>query len=247
VTTRASGARLVPPRSEMPGLSSDPDGTVICGACSWSGGKDSALALQLAVEQRAQIGALLTMLDESGERSRSHGLPRAVLAAQAAALGVPLVTRAAAWSDHTRTFAAALDELARLRCSCCVFGDVDTEAHRTWCELVCASAGLSATHPLWQRDRRELVKEIINRGWDARIVVVRESVLDRSFLGRRLDWDVVERLDARGVDLCGENGEFHTVVTDGPLFARPLEISADGEFRAGGCMALRLRVSAFES
>jgi uncharacterized protein (TIGR00290 family) len=213
--------------------------------CSWSGGKDSALALELAIEAGAQVAALLTMLDESAERSRSHGLPRAILAAQAAALGLPLVSRAAAWPDYTRAFADGLNESARARCSSCIFGDIDIAAHRAWCEQVCASADLVARHPLWQRDRRELLDEFLERGWTAVIVVVREALLDRSFLGLRLDRQVVDELDVRGVDLCGENGEFHTVVTDGPLFAKPLEIQVRGEVSVGGCVALQLDSRAF--
>jgi diphthine-ammonia ligase len=208
--------------------------------CSWSGGKDSALALELAIEAGTQVTALLTMLDESAERSRSHGLPRAILAAQAAALGLPLVFRAAAWPGYTRAFADGLNEATCARCSSCIFGDIDIAAHRAWCEQVCASAGLLARHPLWQRDRRELLQELLERGWTAVIVVVREAVLDRRFLGRRLDRQLIDELDARGIDVCGENGEFHTVVTDGPLFAKPLEIEAGGEFSVGGCVALQL-------
>jgi diphthine-ammonia ligase len=213
------------------------------GVCSWSGGKDSALALQLAIESGVRVVSLLTMLDETAERSRSHGLPRAILAAQAAALDLPLITRAASWPDYTKAFIDGLNESARSRCESCIFGDIDIAEHRAWCEEVCATAGLVAQHPLWQRDRRELVEHLLERGWEAIIVVVRESALDRSFLGRRLDRDVIDELDACGVDVCGENGEFHTVVTDGPLFAQPLEIDVEGEFEVGGCLALRLSSS----
>jgi diphthine-ammonia ligase len=210
------------------------------GVCSWSGGKDSALALELAIESGVQVISLLTMLDEGAERSRSHGLPRALLAQQAAALGLPLVTRAATWPAYTRSFVDGLNESAHARCQSCVFGDIDIAEHRVWCEEVTAKAGLVARHPLWQRDRRELVELLLERGWTAIIVVVRESVLDRKFLGRHLNLRLIDEFEACGIDVCGENGEFHTVVTDGPLFTRPIEISVEGEFRTSGCAGLQL-------
>jgi diphthine-ammonia ligase len=211
-------------------------------ACSWSGGKDSALALQLALEGGARPGALLAMLDESGVRSRSHGLPVAVLEGQAAALDLRFVTRSATWADYTATFVDGLVELADAGCSECIFGDIDLEEHRRWCRDACADAGLVARHPLWQRDRRSLVEELLERGWTATIAVVRTPALDRSFLGRKLDTSLLEEFEARGVDLCGENGEYHTVVTDGPLFAAPLQLRHEGEHVTADCLTLQLRL-----
>jgi diphthine-ammonia ligase len=209
-------------------------------ACSWSGGKDSALALQLGIEDGARPGALLAMLEESGVRSRSHGLPVAVLEAQAAALDLRLVARSATWADYTAAFVDALAELADSGCSECIFGDIDIDDHLRWCEDVCAEAGVAARHPLWQRDRRSLVEGLLERRWTATIVVVRTPALDRSFLGRRLDPSLLEELEARGVDLCGENGEYHTVVTDGPLFAAPLQLSHEGEHPTADCLTLQV-------
>jgi uncharacterized protein (TIGR00290 family) len=215
-------------------------GTTAWSACSWSGGKDSALALQLGIEAGARPRALLAMLDESGVRSRSHGLPVAVLEAQAEALDLQLVTRTATWADYTTAFVDGLTELADAGCSECIFGDIDIDEHRRWCERVCADAGLVARHPLWQRDRRTLVEDLLERGWSATIVVVRTPLLDGSFLGRRLHPGLVGELEARGVDLCGENGEYHTVVTNGPLFAAPLQLAHKGEHATADCLTLQL-------
>jgi diphthine-ammonia ligase len=236
---------MQPPTASPPVLSRDRPMTDAARAaeraiCSWSGGKDSALALEVAIESGIRVVSLLTMLEETGERSRSHGLPRAILAEQAAALELPLFTRAATWSDYTQAFVDGLNESARPGCESCIFGDIDVAGHRVWCEEVCATADLVARHPLWQWDRHELLEHLLERGWTAVIVVVRESVLDPSFLGRRLDRKAIDDLDACGIDVCGENGEFHTVVTNGPLFAQPLELSVQGEFRVGGCLGLRL-------
>lgn len=212
------------------------------GICSWSGGKDSALALQVAVEAGFLPLALLTILDESGTRSRSHGLPLAVLEAQAAAVGLPLLLRSASWDEYTEVFVDALAQLGGDGCQGCVFGDIDGEEHRGWCRMVCDRAGLTALHPLWRRHRRGLVEEFLGRGFAATVVVVRADALDRSFLGRRLDRALLDELDARGVDLCGENGEYHTVVLDGPLFAAPLNLRAESETLIGGCHGLRVTI-----
>jgi diphthine-ammonia ligase len=208
--------------------------------CSWSGGKDSALALQFAVEAGVRPVVLLTMLDESGERSRSHGLPLAVLEAQAAALELPLVTRSASWDDYTAVFVDELKRLAGRGLGECVFGDIDIEDHRLWCQRSCACAGMSARHPLWQRPRRDLLGEFLDRGFRATVVVVRDGVLGSSFLGRRLDWQLVEQLEAAGVDACGENGEYHTVVTDGPLFSKPLQLRHVGKKVVADCLSLQI-------
>jgi uncharacterized protein (TIGR00290 family) len=211
--------------------------------CSWSGGKDSALALRVAIDHGARPTTLLTMLDESGERSRSHGLPLAVLEAQADALGLELVTRAASWAGYTDAFVEALALLRASNHSQCIFGDIDIAAHREWCEDVCTRAGLSACHPLWQRDRRELFHELLERRFAAMIVVVRARTLDRSFLGRMLNHDVLAELEALGIDACGENGEFHTLVTDGPQFARPLDVRLSREYAVADCLALELELA----
>jgi uncharacterized protein (TIGR00290 family) len=181
------------------------------------------------------------MLDESGERSRSHGLPLGLLQAQAAACGLPLVTRSASWAGYTDAFADGLAELRQAGARRCVFGDVDLDDHRRWCRDVCARAGLEAVHPLWGRDRRGLVEELLARGFAATIVVVRDGVLDRKLLGRRLDADLLTELEALGVDACGENGEFHTAVDDAPYFERPLRLRPDGELTVADCRCLRLR------
>ena len=205
--------------------------------CSWSGGKDSALALDLAIAAGAQPRALLSMLTEDGERSRSHGLRRSVLAAQAAALGVPLVTGAASWTDYTTVF---IEQLAGHSgdATACVFGDIDIDNHRRWCERAAQAAGLAARHPLWQRPRRELLDALLARGWRATIVTVRADVLSPSLLGRTLDHELIDELETAGVDACGENGEYHTLVTDGPLFRAPMQITTRERVLRSGCWFL---------
>lgn len=192
--------------------------------CSWSGGKDSCLALYRAVRRGGAPRRLLTMLTGDGLHSRSHGLPPAVIAAQAAALGIPLVTGRAGWDDYEAVFLARLAELRGEGLGDGVFGDIDLAPHRQWVERVCGRQGISAHLPLWQEERRDLLAEFIGAGFSATIVAISDARLPTSFLGRQLDWQTVAALEAAGVDACGEEGEFHTVVTDGPLFSAPLAL-----------------------
>lgn len=191
---------------------------------SWSGGKDSCLALWRAVQSGSRAVGLLNMLDESGGRSRSHGLSPALLKAQAAAIGVPLYTASAAWQTYEREFIAALQRCRRLDVDTVVFGDIDLEEHRAWEEKVCAAAELAPWLPLWQASRLDLVREFVDAGFLARIVVVNTDLMSQNYLGAEFNHALIESMLADGLDPCGEAGEFHTVVTGGPLFRQPITL-----------------------
>jgi len=196
--------------------------TSVC--CSWSGGKDSCLALHRTLAAGDRLSCLVTMLTEDGHRSRSHGLAREVLEAQATAIGVPLLTAAATWDNYESAFVGLLRRAKQLGATTTVFGDIDIPRHREWEENVCRQAGLDALLPLWQTDRLKLLDEWWSAGFEARIVVAREGLVDRRYLGRVLDRQVAQELAATGIDPCGENGEFHTLVTAGPLFQQSIQV-----------------------
>ena len=209
------------------------NGTLVC--CSWSGGKDSCLALWRAAQRDARLTSLVTMLTEDGQRSRSHGLPLAVLQNQAAAIGVPLLSRAASWDDYESAFVDLLREAKGQGASAALFGDIDIPRHRQWEENVCAQSGLRSELPLWQEDRLSLLAEFWEAGFECRIVVVREGLVDRRYVGRVLDENVAAELASAGIDACGENGEFHTLVTSGPLFRHPLSFALGQQVLRSGC------------
>jgi uncharacterized protein (TIGR00290 family) len=206
--------------------------------CSWSGGKDACLALQRAVAEGGEPAALLCMLHESGSVSRGHGLPVALLEGQAASLGIPLITRATTWDDYEATFVSALQQLRAEGVEAGVFGDIDLQGHRNWVEGVCELAGLSCNLPLWQESRRTLLAEFL-AGGRATIVTVDSSRLGADYLGLELGDALIARLEAAGVDVCGEDGEYHTMVTSAPLFARPVPLAWDGVEERDGHLVLR--------
>lgn len=193
--------------------------------CSWSGGKDSALALHEATSAGALPRVLVAMMIESGERSRSHGLSRELLEAQARAVGLPIRFGAASWGGYedemARVLAAATAEFGTVAG---VFGDIDIEGHREWVEGVCARAGVEACLPLWQRDRRRLMGDLLDAGFEPAIVAVRDGVLPPELLGVTIDADLVAEIERLGADAAGENGEFHSLVVAGPLFQRRLVV-----------------------
>ena len=196
--------------------------------CSWSGGKDACLALQRATLQGGRPAALLCMLREDGRVSRGHGLPLELIQEQAAALRLPLVTRATTWDGYETTYVEALHALRRGGVQAGVFGDIDLQAHRDWVEDVCAAAGLSCHLPLWQEPRRRLLDEFLAGGSRASIVAVDASRLSVDYLGRELDDALIARLEADGSDACGEEGEYHTMVALAPPFAAPVPLMWDG-------------------
>jgi uncharacterized protein (TIGR00290 family) len=210
--------------------------------CSWSGGKDSCLALYRAISAGARPAALLTMLDQSGARSRSHGLTVDVLHAQAASLGIPLITRAASWDEYEPAFIAALRELRETGIKAGVFGDIDLQAHREWEQKVCAAAGITAHLPLWQTPRQELLDEFLALGFEALVIVTKDDPLGGRYLGRALDAALIREFEREGIDLSGEAGEYHTVVTGGPTFAQALQLRAGERVSRSGYWLLDVQV-----
>lgn len=194
---------------------------------SWSGGKDSCLAAQLAAEQGIVLEALLCMFEPDADRSRSHALPEWIVRAQAAAAGLPLVMPRAGWSDYESRLVSALRDQAASGIDTVIFGDIELEEHRQWEERVCATAGLSARWPLWRRPTLEVAEEALAHGIDAICVCVNGRHLPESFCGRRWNRDFIDDLPA-GVDPCGEQGEFHTCVVDAPLFRQPVAVRVTG-------------------
>lgn len=203
------------------------ESTRIKAVCSFSGGKDSCLAFWLGQRRGYDMRTLLTMFDESGERSRSHAIPRALLELQAHALGCDLVVRNAGWKTYEAVFTAALRELRAAGHEVAIFGDIDLEDHRVWEEKVCAAADIKAVLPLWRNDRLQLVDEVLAAGFRAVVVCTDSRYLGDEFCGRQYDARFVADLPS-GVDACGENGEFHTFVYDGPCFRQPVSYRLEG-------------------
>ena len=192
--------------------------------CSWSGGKDSALALHEAAAAGALPRLLVSMMVEGGERSRSHGLAGSCCRRRPTRSGCDPLRRRQLGRLRGGDGRPARGCRRRVETPVGIFGDIDTESHREWVEGVCARAGTEAALPLWQRERRRVIGDLLEAGFEPVIVAVRDGVLPPELLGKVLDAAAVEEIERHGADAAGENGEFHTFVVDGPIFRRRLEV-----------------------
>lgn len=190
--------------------------------CSWSGGKDSCYALMQAVRQGAVPKIIVNMMNENGKISRSHGLPFSLLQQQATAMQIPIIATPTSWAAYELSFINTLWQIKlTYEIEAMVFGDIDLQLHRDWEEMVCLKSGIKAILPIWQRNHKELLFEMLETGIEA-IIVSCNEVLGEQYLGKLLSYDLVPELEAKGVDVCGENGEFHTIVINCPAFNQPV-------------------------
>jgi diphthine-ammonia ligase len=177
---------------------------------------------------------LLTMMIEDGMRSRSHGLSRFLLEKQARSLGIPIVFRSASWERYESVFVSALHELRESGIETGVFGDIDVDPHREWARWVCGLSDITPVHPLWKRDRRGLLEEFIELGFKAIIVALKDDRLSEEFLGKAISRETIAELDNSGVDASGELGEYHTLVTAGPIFFSETALKTKGKVHRKG-------------
>ena len=196
---------------------------------SWSGGKDSALALQeLRKDSRYHIAALLTTVTEGYDRISMHGVRRVLLEQQAADLGLPLeivwIPKNASNEAYEARMGQALERYKRSGVSSVAFGDIFLEDLRQYRQEKLALLDMQGLFPLWKRDTRQLAGAFIEAGFKAITTCVDTQALGEGFVGRRFDTHFLAELPA-SVDPCGENGEFHSFVYDGPLFKQGIAIS----------------------
>lgn len=191
---------------------------------SWSGGKDSCYAMMQATQQGLIPKVLLNMMNENGKVSRSHGLPLSILNQQAQKMGLPLEGIPATWGDYEAKFIAVLKMLkAKYDLEAAVFGDIDLQPHKDWEDKVCAAASLKAILPLWQQDRIVLVHQMLENGIVTMIVSC-NTIMGESYLGKILTKELALELKEKGIDPCGENGEFHTLVLNCSLFSERITL-----------------------
>lgn len=204
-------------------------------AMSYSCGKDSTLALHKMLAQGAEAVCLVICFNETAERSYFHGADRAMLHSYSEALGLPLLLCPTDGTNYARAFEAGLARAKELGAEAVCFGDIDIEENRLWEEARCQKVGLQACFPLWQQSREALVREVIALGYRCLIKSLNRRLLPLSLLGRCLDEKVLSVMQAAGVDICGELGEYHTLAVDGPVFRRPLsfvlgEVMESGDY-----------------
>ena len=191
-------------------------------AVSYSGGKDCMLALYRMVALGHTPAALIPTVNAQQDRSWFHGIQAELLNAVSDSTGIPLIVCECAPGGYAQAYEEGLIQARAMGADACVFGDIDIDGHKSWNEERCAIANLECILPLWGEDRETLVLEMIGAGFKAVIKIVQSDKLDGSFLGQTLNIPLVEKIKAAGIDACGENGEYHTFVYDGPVFKYPI-------------------------
>ena len=196
---------------------------------SYSCGKDSTLALYRMLQQGYKAVGLLVTINQFTQVSWFHLVPRAVIQKIANSLKIPVYfiesTGAQNYLDtYEETLKKSSDETSA---KICVFGDIDIQEHREWCTERTNNIGIEVMFPLWQENRELLTYEFIDLGFEAIIKVVNTEFLSEDLLGQKLTKEIIVQIRQSGADPCGENGEYHTIVLDGPIFDKKVDIKQE--------------------
>jgi uncharacterized protein (TIGR00290 family) len=194
---------------------------------NWSTGKDSALALYKTLQNSEfEISCLLTIVNQQFQRVSMHGVRVELLEQQAESIGLPLeimqIPEMPTMEVYEKVMQETLTKLKNQGVTHSIFGDIFLEDLRKYRENKLAEIGFEGVFPLWKIPTQDLIQEFISLGFKTIVVCVNERFLDKSFVGRIIDQDFINDLP-ENVDVCGENGEFHTFTFDGPIFSKPID------------------------
>jgi uncharacterized protein (TIGR00290 family) len=191
---------------------------------SWSGGKDGCFACYEAMRQGYQVTYLVNFITQGHRRVSFHGTDTKLIQLQSQAIGIPLLQKETTWNRYEQEFKEAVRSLVPKGIKGVVFGDIYLQEHLDWVERVCGDISIEAVLPLWGRNTKEIVADFIDSGFEAVIVSAKSDLIDQKWMGRYVDMDFISYLSERDIDPCGENGEYHTLVVNGPIFKSRIEI-----------------------
>jgi len=193
----------------------------------WSGGKDSCFACYRAKSEGYNIVSLFNFTNYDGKNSISHGLSAQIIRKQVSLLDIPLFQKAMPKQNYRDEFKNVINAWKKnAGIAGIVFGDIYLQEHKDWIDKVCSELNVEPILPLWKEDTRDLINFFIKAGFKAKIVSTDAKFLGEEWLGREVDQRLVKDLENLGnIDLCGEKGEFHTFVYDGPIFKKPVKFS----------------------
>ena len=189
---------------------------------SYSCGKDSTLAFHKMIEAGHEPVALIVMINEAVDRSYFHGADYKMLRQYEKALHLPLLLTPTTGEAYHRAMEESLKRAIEMGAEAICFGDIDIEDNRAWSEARCANVGVKAVFPLWNRSREENVHELVALGYKCLMKSINNTLLPKEFLGQIMDEKIIDKMKYYGIDICGENGEYHTLVMDGPVFQHPI-------------------------
>jgi uncharacterized protein (TIGR00290 family) len=166
----------------------------------------------------------VNFISQEFKRVSFHGTEARLIQLQSQAIGIPLLQKETTPDGYEPEFKAAVRSLLPNGIKGMVFGDIYLDEHKNWVERVCGELGIESIEPLWNKDTEKVLTGFIDVGFEAVIVSARAELIDEEWIGRRVDGNFMRYLKAKDIDLCGENGEYHTLVVNGPFFKRKIEI-----------------------
>ncbi len=201
---------------------------------SWSGGKDCCFACYKAISQ----GSKITQLVNLRFKGSSHTVDKNLLRFQAETIGIPIIQRETLWENYERDFKETVRPLVSKDVQGIVFGDLFCEEfqeqkHKAWAERVCGELELKAVEPLWGMKADQVYREFLAAGFEAIIISVKSDLIDEEWLGQKMDETFLKYLMDKRLNACGELGEYHTLVVNGPLFRKKIIIQKSRHVRTG--------------
>jgi diphthine-ammonia ligase len=201
---------------------------------SWSGGKDSCFALYKAKCAGYHVSHLVNFISKRYQRVSFHGTEAKLIQMQSEALGIPVVQKETTPDAYEKEFKEAVRQLIPGGVEGMVFGDIYLEEHKQWVERVCSDLEIEAVEPLWGKTTESVLKEFIDAGFEAVIISTQSKLFDKKWLGKRVDKEFLQHLKKNSIEICGENGEYHTVVVDGPGFNKRIKITKTKTIKRDG-------------
>lgn len=192
----------------------------------WSGGKDSCFACYKAFRAGFKVTYLINFISKEYQRVSFHGIKRGLIQTQAELAGIPLLQKETTPGNYESEFKEAVRSLLPCGIKGMVFGDIYLDEHRQWLDRVCGELGCEAVEPLWRRNTEDLMKEYINNCFRAVVVSAQSNLIEKEWIGKPVDRYFIEHLKKKPeIDLCGEKGEYHTLVVGCPMFKGSIEIT----------------------
>ncbi len=188
---------------------------------SWSGGKDSCLSCYLAIRKGMRVSHLIHF----DRPNNLHGVDPEMIRLQAELAGIPIVQRKVSQQDFESEFRKTVGDFAGNGTRGMIFGDIYLEPHKEWVDRTCGELGVEPIEPLWGCRTEDIIRNFLNSGFETIVASGDQKLIDKRFIGRKMDDEFIGYLKSRNLDVCGESGEFHTFVTAGPLFNGRIEIS----------------------
>ena len=167
----------------------------------------------------------MNFISKEFHRVSFHGTEARLIELQSQAIGIPLLQKETTWDSYEQEFKEAVRSLIPAGVTGMIFGDIYLQEHKDWVERVCGELGIKAVEPLWGKSTKETITGFIDAGFEAVIVSANADLIDEEWVGRRVDKAFIDYLKKKNIDLCGENGEYHTLVIDGPIFNRRIELT----------------------